>query len=333
LTKELEIAAAAAVAGLSEAGPGSPPDGHCRNCAAPLRGPWCHGCGQRADGHHRSILRLAMEAIEGLTDLDGRVATTLPALLFRPGRLAADYVQGRLNRHIPPLRLFLVSLLIFTLSLEFVVNEGLRPAFAQMGPGASRNVDAFFDPSRNEAAAALANKSATGAPAEALAEVRRDKDFQAALKDKSSKSTTQLNWLREHITRAVKNPQYYLQVVFEWAHRLAFLLLPIFAAELTLLYVYRRRFFVYDHLLVAMQYLSFCFLLWAGIWLLPSSLQSLGWTVGLVWTPANLYLTLRGAYASSVIGAVIKALFLWLSTLMVFLLLIVGLLALALGQM
>src|SRR5260370_40663823 len=73
---------------------------------------------------------LAREAVEALPPLDGRIAKTLPALLFRPGRLAADYTSGRLNRHIPPFRLFLVSLLIFMLSLEVVVRQGVRTAVA-----------------------------------------------------------------------------------------------------------------------------------------------------------------------------------------------------------
>lgn len=333
MTKELEIAAAAAVgAGLADAAVGPPHGAKCLNCGASLAGPWCHACGQRADDHHRSILRLIHEAVESFTHLDGRIAKTLPDLLFRPGRLAADYVAGRLNRHIPPLRLFLVSLLIFMLSLEFVVHQGMRPvAEAMSAKGASAKVNLFLDPSRNDAAKALVNNSVAGVPGEVSYEMRNDKDVQSALKG-AGHDTPQLKWLREHLTRAVANPEYYLSVVFEWAHRLAFLLLPIFAALLSLLYVYRRKFFVYDHLLVAMQYLSFCFLLWAGIWLLPGPAQSTAWTVGLVWTPANLFLTLRGAYGSSLIGAALKALILWLSTLMAFLLLIIGLLALALGQ-
>ena len=47
----------------------------------------------------------------------------------------------------------------------------------------------------------------------------------------------------------------------------------------------------------------------------------------------NLYLILRGAYGSSIVGAVGKALFLWVSTMTLFATLLVGLLVLALNQM
>jgi hypothetical protein len=65
---------------------------------------------------------------------------------------------------------------------------------------------------------------------------------------------------------------------------------------------------------------------------LPSRVQELPFLLAFVWTPTNLFLTLRGAYGSSVLGATVKALFLWTSTVVAFGMLIVGLLALALGQ-
>jgi hypothetical protein len=383
LTKELEIAAAAAVGGLAApASSSTPTEGRCRNCGAPLHGRYCHACGQGADDHHRSIVRLAWEAVEGLTHLDGRIAKTLPALLFRPGRLAADYTGGRLNRHIPPFRLFLVSLLIFMLSLEVVVRQGVRTAVANtevansiasesralsvsMGaasgepsgtPAAASNAVSVLVQVENGKPTAVRVAPATPAQAQAaaaaVAQARRAVAAARTLKPRGQTPPTaasvqnianaagyraqdaspQAKWLRQHLARALGNPQFYMTVVFEWAHRLAFLLLPILAAELTVLYFYRRRIFVYDHLMVAMQYLSFCFLLWAAVWLAP--IWFWGWLIlpALIWTPANLFLTLRGAYGSSVIGAGLKALLLWISTLVAFGLLILGLLALALGQ-
>lgn len=357
MTKELEIVAAAAVVGLGEAPAAhAPADGHCLNCGAPLHGAWCHNCGQRADDHHRSILRLAWEAVEGVTHLDGRIARTLPALLFRPGRLAADYTSGRLNRHIPPFRLFLVSLLIFMLSLEVVVRQGVRTAVANTNmansiattsralsvsvgaasgtpvvtttPAAASNAVGVSVDVENGKPAVVRPGPRAAANGAAVNVLGCERSRGCARGDASP----QAKWIRVHLARALGNPTFYVTVVFEWAHRLAFLLLPILAAELTVLYFYRRRIFVYDHLLVAMQYLSFCFLLWAAVWLLP--VRVWGWVIwpALIWTPANLFLTLRGAYGSSVLGAIIKALFLWISTLAAFGVLIVGLLALALGQ-
>ncbi len=43
-------------------------------------------------------------------------------------------------------------------------------------------------------------------------------------------------------------------LVFEWAHRLSILMLPILAAQLTILYAYKKAFYVYDHLIVSCSF-------------------------------------------------------------------------------
>ena len=114
---ELEAAAADSAGGYIR--PKQKPFDHkgelCKNCGTPLEGWFCHSCGQNADTHHRSILHLIWEAIEGMFHLDGRLANTLPLLFFKPGKLAKDYMEGRIVRHVPPFRTVLVArrLLIF----------------------------------------------------------------------------------------------------------------------------------------------------------------------------------------------------------------------------
>lgn len=125
--RELEIITAAVAAdgkrGPRRAKPGDGPKHaevhtECLNCGAELHGRYCHACGQGADDHHRSILHLIWEVVEDITHLDGRLMRTLPPLFLRPGQLARDHFEGRRQRHVPPLRLFLITLLIFMFSLE-----------------------------------------------------------------------------------------------------------------------------------------------------------------------------------------------------------------------
>ena len=140
-------------------------------------------------------------------------------------------------------------------------------------------------------------------------------------------------WFMERAKRAGVSPEYFTSVLFEWAHRLAILLLPIFALLLTGCYIYRRRFFIYDHLVVSMQFLSFIFLVSAAAWVLPSPVREPAITLATVWTPVNLFMILRGAYGSSVIGALAKAAVLWVSTLCLFAVLLLGILVVTLSQM
>ena len=95
----------------------------CKNCGTPLEGWYCYSCGQNADTHHRSILHLIWETIEGRFHLDGRLANTLPLLFFRPGVLAKDLMEGRIARHAPPFRTFLVALLLFIFAAEHAIHN------------------------------------------------------------------------------------------------------------------------------------------------------------------------------------------------------------------
>lgn len=419
----------------------------CANCETTLEGPYCHACGQNADTHHRSIGHLIWEAIEGMFHLDGRLALTLPALFFRPGTLAKDYMEGRIVRHVPPFRTFLVALLLFIFAAEHAIHSaqhhaeeeahkraellatphGRAAEAARLRAEAVKDRDASLKEAATDRDATLAEaaidrdadlkdpdedkakvqeryqKIATKAPAdyqEALAKAQADyaeavakadqiaagklpegvgltpeearkadaarirslslngeapavtihddghvetgavpPEAQAALKeaaanghDPSKALRWSGGWLKESIAKARENPEFYVLVLFTWGHRMAVLLLPIVGLALALVYRNKPKFFIYDHLLVAMNLLSFAFLTNALGLVLPDALKT--WWFGLLvlWTPVNLFQTLRGAYGSSIVGAALKTLIVWWATVFSFSLLLVGLALLALAQ-
>ena len=357
MAREFEVIGAGAIGALlgRKARHAPAPGAACANCETPLAGPYCHACGQDADDHHRSIAHLAWEGVEGLTHLDGRLAQTLPLLLFQPGRLARDHLEGRRARHVPPFRLFLISLLIFMFVLEALFHQVKtstpgQPAHRSDGASISQTPSAQTPSAQTPSAQAVGAKSDAAAPGAnrlvtlssrsggavnvVLASRSAEQDQAAPAKSRGAGRHSALRiWLREHIGRAVANREYYTMVLFTWAHRLAILLLPILAGLLALTYVRRRQFFIYDHLIVAMQFLSFEFLIFALAWLIPDPARGWALLVATAWTPINLYMTLRGAYGSGVVTAGIKTLFLWFSTVFLFGALMVGLLVLALAEM
>ncbi len=79
-----------------------------------------------------------------------------------------------------------------------------------------------------------------------------------------------------------------------------------------------RGLYLYDHMIVAMQFLSFEFLVFAVAWLIPGPVRDWALAVAAAWTPVNLFMTLRGAYGSGVVAAMLKTVFLWVSTLVLF---------------
>ena len=217
-------------------------------------------------------------------------------------------------RHVPPFRMFLISLLLFMFAAEWAVNGGHQGPIKVEHTTSTKAAHVYK----------VGDTKIVVAKATEVENVVEQED------DDHSPLT---RWLKSHISRAAQHREFYLMLVFEWAHRLAVLMLPILAGLLTLSYFYRRQFYVYDHLVVAMQYLSFCFLIWAVIWAVPSVVSSVLMIPAVIWTPFNLYLILRTAYGSRRIGAALKALTLWIATVTTFGCLLTGLLAFALNQM
>jgi len=105
-------------AGLPVATPDSdltiPPDrlagsAQCLNCGIMLQGPFCHYCGQPDRNFLRFFPVLLRELMEDFLDFDSRFIRTMKPLLFKPGKLTRDYLDGRRFRYTPPLRLYIFS--------------------------------------------------------------------------------------------------------------------------------------------------------------------------------------------------------------------------------
>jgi hypothetical protein len=348
------------------------PGALCANCGAALHGHYCHDCGQSSDGRHRSILHLVWEALEATFELDGRLWRTLPALFFRPGKLARDYIDGRLARHVPPFRTFLVALLLFIFAAEHATHEmtvanarekavheavmatpqGRAAEVTRLRAEAAKDRDESLGEAANDRAEGLrdadekpdrvaatyaretgrAQTRYAAALAHADAVARGEPDKPAINLNIVGSKGAESRW-KAGLKKAIDNPDYYWSVLFEWGHRLAILLLPIVGLSLALVYRKRKEVFVYDHLLVAMNLLSFTFLTNAAGLMLPFSWM--GWWFGLValWTPVNLFQTLRGAYGSSILGAILKTLIVWWITVFSFSVLLTGLLILAVAEL
>ena len=85
----------------------------CLNCGASLTGPFCAGCGQRDIPPYPSVRELAMDAVSEFSGWDGRVASTLHALVRHPGMLTHEFLEGRRARYISPLRVYLTASVVY----------------------------------------------------------------------------------------------------------------------------------------------------------------------------------------------------------------------------
>jgi hypothetical protein len=89
-------------------------DPRCHNCGAALEGAFCASCGQRSVPVNPTVSELAGDAWNELSGYDGRIAASFRNLM-RPGQLTVDYLQGRRARYLPPVRLYLITSVVYFL--------------------------------------------------------------------------------------------------------------------------------------------------------------------------------------------------------------------------
>jgi hypothetical protein len=94
-----------------------PVDPNCLNCGTELHGTYCSSCGQKATSLAVKLHDFAHEATHEFLHLDGKIVNTMKLLLFRPGLLTREFLDGRRVRYISPIRLYLTwSVLFFALA-------------------------------------------------------------------------------------------------------------------------------------------------------------------------------------------------------------------------
>ena len=85
----------------------------CPNCGSPVEGTYCAACGQKNQPLRQPLNRFIQEAFTEYVGLDGHFWRTLGYLLFRPGRLTVEYLEGRRTRFLRPLRIYLTATILF----------------------------------------------------------------------------------------------------------------------------------------------------------------------------------------------------------------------------
>lgn len=325
MSNELEVAAAASAGGLVRRVPrhaAHPADGPCANCGTVLEGPWCYACGQSAEDFHRSIWRLLGEVVEGLLHLDGRLWRTMPDLMFRPGRLTRAYLEGHRAPQIPPLRLFLVVLL--TIFLVGGLTGGAKPG--HFVRSSSRSTDS--------AGRLIASRNTTfdQMTPEQRAQVRASL---AKLQIKLGGPKTNLaatQWLRDRLINTVDDPERFYLILEQWAERFAILMLPVSAMLLSLVFVFQRRFYLFDHTIFSLHSLSAIGVVISASMLLSLVIDDWGWAL-VVPAPVHLFAHMRGVYRTSVLGTLARMVLLFIGSLIAAVALVAGLIAVGLNGM
>ena len=333
MSDQIEAAGALVTAGLAATAldrPASSDGAHgttCANCGTALTGPFCSQCGQRAH-LHRSIGDVFHEFLHGITHFDGKTWTTLPMLLFRPGRLIRSYIEGHRARYVAPVPLFLMVIFLMFFVLSFVsINDTLGAASQDAGKAAAAAAS-----DKAGIAKALADIDAGIIEAKAkgdttkLAELEAGRrlvtavgvqganvsitdkiadEIEVAARSGKLKVNTGIKALDAKGSEALKNPRLVLYKLQTKAYKLSFLLVPMSLPWLWLVFLWKRGVGLYDHAIFALYSISFMSLLFiAGSLALTADIVTEIFWVPLLLAPSlHMFVSLRGAYGLGVFSA------------------------------
>jgi len=90
-------------------------ENNCLNCGTTVVGKYCHNCGQENIEPKESLWHLITHFFNDVTHFDGKFFSTLKDLLFRPGFLSKEYMNGRRSSYLNPIRMYLFTSFIFFL--------------------------------------------------------------------------------------------------------------------------------------------------------------------------------------------------------------------------
>ncbi|MCH8616376.1 DUF3667 domain-containing protein [Sphingomonas sp. SM33] len=310
-----DAATGAVLAGAVERA-GRKGDGHthesaCLNCGTQLSGEFCYVCGQRAHVH-RSLSAFFHDLLHGVFHFEGKIWTTLPMLIWKPGQLTRGYIDGQRARYVSPIALFLFCVfLMFAVVSATGLGEIPEQVKADVATQVKDHEATLTRQQAERAQREKADRSTVGIDAE-IAQTRRELDGLKRLQARGIEgSAVQVSddmpgWFRSAVEHALKNPELVLYKLKSNAYKFSWALIPLSVPFVWLLFPFSRRFRLYDHTVFVTYSLCFMLLLLMVGTLLDfvaPSIASLLWFV----PPIHMYRQLRGTYELSRWGAIWRA--------------------------
>lgn len=284
---------------------------------------FCPKCGQKHLDIRRSVKEFLIEFLDNNFSFDSKVFRTTIYLLFKPGYLSRDYIEGKRIRFLPPMRLYLFfSVFFFAGLLTTVSQKDLEEAnHLENKIRASLHIDTLQQELNRNIAATQKTYPASKDALDSLNKLMsftfskdsiflnkmktgvfnvvswgEDNKISVSLIDAYTLSADEIikkykingfinQFLTEQVLKMSKNLSGFINDFLSsklwWA---TFLMIPITALLLKLLYWRRKRFYS-EHLIFSFHYFSFTLLLgiplfqlnnqWQGVYFLFYTIISL----------------------------------------------------------
>lgn len=249
---------------------------NCLNCGTTVIGKYCHNCGQENIEPKESVWHLVSHFFNDITHFDGKFFASLKDLILKPGFLSKEYMNGRRVRYLNPIRMYMFTSFIFFLvffsffrvdenvvkiqinniNLDDIDSSQLKKLSAEMNHGmplTKEQIRKRYDSTEISFASS---------------KYKSKEEYDSLLKTGVVKD----NWLKRMFAyKGIELNEKYrnnkslgvAEMIGKIQHtipQMLFVLLPLFALLLKLLYIRRKNFYYTDHAIFTIHFYIFIFL-------------------------------------------------------------------------
>jgi hypothetical protein len=316
----------------------------CLNCGHYVDERFCTHCGQENIEVKEPAVGMIIHAVADYFHFEHTFFSTLKPLLFKPGFLSNEYISGKRESYIYPVRLYIFISVLFFLIILTAKNQSTEPKIDH--EGVPTQITAYNEISEKE----ILSDSVLNSPQRKIDRERTDasslfsamvetlfswqvKDTTVAAyeKQQSVLPVTERDnflkrayikkrlFLREHPNRREAFKEHFLHNF----PKIMFLLLPVFALILKLVYFNKKKYY-YEHFIYSLHVHSAIFLavlftlfLQWGLSLIVDVSDWLKWIL-IVYVLWYIYRSLRIFYKSTRNRTIFKMAFLFASYAVIF---------------
>ncbi|MGV3460881.1 MAG: DUF3667 domain-containing protein [Flavobacterium sp.] len=251
----------------------------CQNCYYTVDRAYCSNCGQKNTDTRQSFGHLIAHFAGDLTHYDGAFWKTMKDLLFRPARLTKEYLEGKRQTYVPPVKLYIFISFVTFFTLATVVNledgENVKSVPEKVEPATPIVIDTGKEHTY-ESVAQLDSLRKYGTGEDKIS------DFEyyvakSALKQKEGKISD----------------KYIFEKTLHTLPKVLFIYMPVFAFWLWLFHG-KKRWYFFDHGIFTLHYFSFLLLALTLNMILSALMSYIPWdriatVVAILWSATGLY--------------------------------------------
>lgn len=245
-------------------------DKTCENCGHTVEIAYCSNCGQKNTETRQSFGHLVTHFIEDFTHYDGAFWKTIKYLMFRPAKLTKEYLAGKRQVYVAPVKLYIfISFITFFLpgiipGLEKEYEETIKPNLAEV---THVSIEEKINTKQNVYLESIGTEyiqnPMTYSSLREMDSIEKIKPKELRLNAFEYNLGKRLLKIYSHSTPEEVHKKY-LSSVGHNTSKALFLYLPIFAFCLWLFHG-KKRWYFFDHSIFTLHYFSFLLLSFLGI--------------------------------------------------------------------